>query len=232
MADEQSAPRRRAKSAKTAAQDPAGASTVTTNDDAATAESTGGKAPRTSDTNAGASEADVVETTAAADTGRAPEADRAPQPAPGAAVSEAAQVPGGHRSGIPVPFTGVRIPVPNVPLPRVPLPSQHDVIVGAVHASNIVRENRPSADQLLYYGGLGALAAFGVVDWPVAAAIGTGVWIARRHGHERRESEARPGAQAREGAESAARPTDRDAVGTPADRSAAVAEAPEPAPIP
>jgi hypothetical protein len=224
MADEQSAPRKRAKAAKAAVEEPAGASTGTSdNGDAATAESTGGTAPRASDANAPATEADVTETTAAAETERAPQADRPPEPAPGAGVSEAAQVHGGGRSGIPVPFTGVRIPVPNVPLPRVPLPSQHDVIVGAVHVSNVVRENRPSADQLLYYGGLGALAAFGVVDWPVAAAIGAGVWIARRHGHERRESEARPGAEAREGAKSAAGPIDR---------SAAVSEASEPAPIP
>ncbi|GGQ74949.1 hypothetical protein [Couchioplanes azureus] len=124
-------------------------------------------------------------------------AGRSPGIAPGAALGGASAAEGGGRGGasaaegggrggIPVPFTGVRIAVPHVPLP-----SQHDVVVGAVRASNVVRENTPSADQLLYYGGLGVLAAFGVVDWPVAAAIGAGVWIARRHGGERQEAETR-----------------------------------------
>ncbi|MFC6581350.1 hypothetical protein [Planomonospora parontospora] len=38
----------------------------------------------------------------------------------------------------------------------------------------------PSRERLAYYGGLGALAAFGLVEWPVAAAIGVGTVIARR----------------------------------------------------
>ena len=46
----------------------------------------------------------------------------------------------------------------------------------------VIRPDRPNGQRLLYYGGLGALAAFGVVDWPVAAAIGAGVWVAGRRG--------------------------------------------------
>lgn len=38
----------------------------------------------------------------------------------------------------------------------------------------------PSRDQLALYGGLGVLAAFGAVDWPVAAAIGVATAVARR----------------------------------------------------
>ncbi|GAT67339.1 hypothetical protein HS048_23260 [Planomonospora sp. ID91781] len=38
----------------------------------------------------------------------------------------------------------------------------------------------PPRERLAYYGGLGALAAFGLIEWPVAAAIGVGTVIARR----------------------------------------------------
>ena len=32
----------------------------------------------------------------------------------------------------------------------------------------------------MYYGGLGVMAAVGVVEWPVAAALGAGLWLANR----------------------------------------------------
>src|SRR5262245_12018121 len=38
----------------------------------------------------------------------------------------------------------------------------------------------PSPPRLIYYAGLGTLAAVGVIEWPVAAAIGVGVWIVGR----------------------------------------------------
>jgi hypothetical protein len=41
----------------------------------------------------------------------------------------------------------------------------------------------PPTDQLLYYGGLGLLAFVGVVEWPVAAVAGLGVFVASRSGH-------------------------------------------------
>jgi hypothetical protein len=34
--------------------------------------------------------------------------------------------------------------------------------------------------RLLFYGGLAVGAVFGIIDWPVAAAIGIGTVIARR----------------------------------------------------
>jgi hypothetical protein len=43
----------------------------------------------------------------------------------------------------------------------------------------LTSELRPSG-QLLFYGGLAGVAAFGIIDWPVAAAIGIGTVIARR----------------------------------------------------
>jgi hypothetical protein len=101
---------------------------------------------------------------------------------------------GGSRRQVPVPFTGLRVPVPNISLPtvhlpHVPLPSQQTIVGGAAKVGDAVRDNAPTGDQLVYYGGLGALAAFGVVDWPVAAAIAVGVWVARRRSQTSREPE-------------------------------------------
>jgi uncharacterized membrane protein (DUF4010 family) len=37
-----------------------------------------------------------------------------------------------------------------------------------------------SPRRLVYYGALGAMAVVGAIEWPVAAAIGAGVWLASR----------------------------------------------------
>jgi hypothetical protein len=98
-------------------------------------------------------------------------------------------------------FVDIRVPVPYVRVsrvsrPRVPLPSQHTIIVGAVRAADAVRDRIPARQDLIYYGGLGALAAFGVVEWPVAAAIGAGVWLVGRRGTRR---ESRPASEPKPG---------------------------------
>ncbi|MEV5710339.1 hypothetical protein [Actinoallomurus sp. NPDC052274] len=36
----------------------------------------------------------------------------------------------------------------------------------------------PPPEKLIYYAGLGLLAAFEVVEWPVALVIGAGHWLA------------------------------------------------------
>lgn len=38
----------------------------------------------------------------------------------------------------------------------------------------------PSPERLAFYGALGAAAVFGVIDWPVAVAVGVGLAITRR----------------------------------------------------
>jgi hypothetical protein len=44
----------------------------------------------------------------------------------------------------------------------------------------------PSRERLAFYGALGAMAAFEVISWPVAAAVGVGTAIAgRNRGTER-----------------------------------------------
>jgi hypothetical protein len=39
----------------------------------------------------------------------------------------------------------------------------------------------PEPKRLAYYGGLAALAAFGILDWPVAVALGIGHLLAEQH---------------------------------------------------
>ncbi|GAA2596108.1 hypothetical protein GCM10010399_28370 [Dactylosporangium fulvum] len=56
----------------------------------------------------------------------------------------------------------------------------------------------PEPRRLLYYGGIGALAALGILEWPVAAVAAAGVWIATHtDGHEEaaRRAAGPPGAE-------------------------------------
>lgn len=49
-----------------------------------------------------------------------------------------------------------------------------------------------TSGRVLWLGGLGAFAAFGAIDWPVAVAIAAGTWVAEQRAKERlREEEAR-----------------------------------------
>jgi hypothetical protein len=41
----------------------------------------------------------------------------------------------------------------------------------------------PEPQRLAYYGGLLALAAFGILDWPVSIALGVGHVLAEQHRH-------------------------------------------------
>lgn len=46
--------------------------------------------------------------------------------------------------------------------------------------------------RVMWLGGLGAFAALGAIDWPVAVAIAAGTWVAEQRARERlREEEAR-----------------------------------------
>jgi hypothetical protein len=47
-------------------------------------------------------------------------------------------------------------------------------------AGHIVMGYMPPPDRMAFYGGLGLAAAVGMLDWPVAAAIGIGAIVARR----------------------------------------------------
>ncbi|HLZ36935.1 MAG TPA: hypothetical protein VKP64_04085 [Mycobacteriales bacterium] len=74
-----------------------------------------------------------------------------------------------------------QLPVPHLPLPRVGLPRVPTPPVTGVPG------------RVLWWGGLAAVAAVGVVDWPVAAAIAAGSYVAERRARAaRRESPAAP----------------------------------------
>jgi hypothetical protein len=51
----------------------------------------------------------------------------------------------------------------------------------AVNLPVVGRLTIPKPEQLAYYGGLAALAAFELIDWPVALVIATGHILASNH---------------------------------------------------
>ncbi|MCG5214037.1 hypothetical protein [Streptosporangium sp. KLBMP 9127] len=107
----------------------------------------------------------------------------------------------GHRAGreftLDLPLLSIQVRPPSVKPPHVPLPRLPHVPgvsrreLG--HAMDVARTFLPPPERIAYYGGLGALAAFGVLDWPVAAAIGAGTVIAQRGRTEQRGGTAQRG---------------------------------------
>ncbi len=86
-------------------------------------------------------------------------------------VQEEAQEQAQERGGVTIPVlhTTVRPPV------SIALPSWNSV-----------------PGRVMWLGGLGAFAALGAIDWPVAVAIAAGTWVAEQRAKERlREEEAR-----------------------------------------
>jgi len=55
---------------------------------------------------------------------------------------------------------GPHLPAVHVPVPHVP---------------------SGTAGNVLWWGGLATVAAFGVVDWPVVALVAAGTWVAEQH---------------------------------------------------
>lgn len=107
------------------------------------------------------------------------------------------------REGAPKPEEGAEkatrrtatVPVPVI-TPRLTVHRVHMPMSGrgVANAGKAVTSSVPAPEGLVYYAGLGALTAFGVVEWPVALAIGVGVGIARRRGRsgERRPAQESP----------------------------------------
>jgi hypothetical protein len=73
-----------------------------------------------------------------------------------------------------LPFVTAQFRRPEMHVPR--LPGRQEV--GA--AAGVAQSFLPPPERLVYYAGLGALAAFEVVEWPVAVAIAAGTAIAGR----------------------------------------------------
>jgi hypothetical protein len=83
---------------------------------------------------------------------------------------------------IPVPV-GVRAPhlhMPHVDVPGSAKTAAQQTARRTAHAADTVRASVQPPRRLVYYGALGVAAAVGVIEWPVAAAIGAGVWVASR----------------------------------------------------
>jgi hypothetical protein len=82
------------------------------------------------------------------------------------------------------------VPIPVI-TPRVKVLKLHVPPPGMAYvedAGRVMASYLPPPERLAFYGGLGAAAIFGIIDWPVAAAIGLGTVIARRAVGRRTES--------------------------------------------
>jgi hypothetical protein len=86
------------------------------------------------------------------------------------------------------------IPAPRIRAPQLPaLPRPHRPAVGRREIGDAARGAAsllPPPRELVFYTGLGALGALGLVEWPVAAAIGAGTMIARRSARDERQAAA------------------------------------------
>lgn len=79
-----------------------------------------------------------------------------------------------------LPFVTAEFRAPEIHLPSIPVRAPHrSDVTSAVSA---VRSRLPSAEQAVYYAGLGLLGALEIIEWPVALAIGVGTAIAQQHG--------------------------------------------------
>lgn len=63
--------------------------------------------------------------------------------------------------------------MPEVKMPEVRMPTRGDMDA----AVQTVQPYLPSAQQAAYYGGLAAIAAIELIEWPVALAIGAGTAV-------------------------------------------------------
>jgi hypothetical protein len=85
-----------------------------------------------------------------------------------------------------LPMMTVQLRGPEMRMPHLEMPDMPHVELPHVskqemgQAVDVVRSFLPAPERVAYYGALGALAVFGVLDWPVAAAIGAGTMIAQR----------------------------------------------------
>ncbi|GAA3789521.1 hypothetical protein ACFS5L_39895 [Streptomyces phyllanthi] len=73
--------------------------------------------------------------------------------------------------------------------PPVPIPYFTREDVRSTTQSATARlPGRPSGKDLVFYGGLGALAVAGALEWPVALAVGGATWLVRGRGRETQEA--------------------------------------------
>lgn len=107
------------------------------------------------------------------------------------------------------PRTQKRRETATVPRPRRPAKEESNPVVEEVHETSdehrgvtipIVHTTIPTPSvglpslssvpgRVLWLGGLGAFAAFGAIDWPVAVAVAAGTWVAEQRAKERLRQE-------------------------------------------
>ncbi|MFG2078039.1 hypothetical protein [Nonomuraea maritima] len=122
------------------------------------------------------------------------------------------------------------VSMPHIPKPNIPMPHVSKQELG--HYVDVARTVLPPPERIAYYGALGAMAALGAIDWPVAAAIGAGMMIAqrRRQAAKARDGQRETGAQRDTGAqakkETPAEPAGRAAPRTPAQKEQKVTPTP------
>lgn len=92
--------------------------------------------------------------------------------APAEETAAAAEKAPEEHGGITIPVVHTRLRTPSVGLPAIGLPSLNSV-----------------PGRVLWLGGLGAFAALGAIDWPVAVAVAAGTWVAEQRAKERLREE-------------------------------------------
>ncbi|MEV0700450.1 hypothetical protein AB0I53_21405 [Saccharopolyspora sp. NPDC050389] len=84
-------------------------------------------------------------------------------------------------TAITLPYVTAELHTTEVRLPELPgIPGRKEL----ASAVDTVRGQLPSRDQALFYGGLTVAAAFSLIEWPVAAAIGIGNALIQRSVHK------------------------------------------------
>jgi hypothetical protein len=82
----------------------------------------------------------------------------------------------GHRSAtVNLPFVTAQFRMPNLRTP-----SREDLQAAARGVRSLLPTQPPSRKSMLFYGGLAVTAVAGVIEWPVATAIGIGSALASR----------------------------------------------------
>ncbi|MEV4459565.1 hypothetical protein [Microbispora sp. NPDC049633] len=143
----------------------------------------------TTGTAAGTAATGTTTTRARAGRARATTTPPTPTPTPAPPTGPGPEMKEGNRPQLDLnlPFLRIQLRAPEMHMPHVGMPHISGRDVG--HAVDMARTFLPPPERIMYYGGLGALAALGILEWPVAAAIGAGTLIAQRaRGREQRWS--------------------------------------------
>ena len=102
----------------------------------------------------------------------------------GAARGEAGARPSPRTATVNLPFVTATFRRPELQLPQVRVPSMQEVS----SAAKAVQSYLPSGRQVVYFGGLAAMTAFQIIEWPVALAIGAGAALmGGSQGHEQQQ---------------------------------------------